>query len=201
MRLRVKVPAPLKALLWGAFFLLLLPYPARAEVYPEPYKSPAYLQAYYRAVRYYNPRLSDQESWRIVLALLHYAHSYRLDPRLVTAVIACESHFNPRAVSPAGAIGLAQLMPQTAREVKSSDPYNIDLNIRGACYLLKKHLLTYGWSQTANLLPPPPALLLALAAYNAGPGAVERYGGIPPYAETQNYVRRVLEEYRRLCGV
>ncbi|MBQ7529888.1 lytic transglycosylase domain-containing protein [bacterium] len=171
------------------------------ETLQEPYKSRAYLNSYYRAVKYYNSNLTHRQTEQIVLAILHYSYEYSLDPRLVTAVIACESNFNPKAVSPAGAIGLAQLMPYTAKSVKTDDPYNINLNIRGACYLLKSHLLQYGQEQTRDLSSIPYALQLTLAAYNAGPGAVSKYGGIPPYRETQNYVRNVISEYKRLCGM
>lgn len=101
------------------------------------------------------------------------------------ALIRVESAYNPSAVSPKGATGLAQLMPATARSlgVDITDPMqNLD---GGARYLLAQ-------------LDRFKSLSLALAAYNAGPAAVERYGGIPPYAETQTYVRRVLTEYEHL---
>lgn len=173
---------------------------AQEQLLQEPYKSKAYLNSYYQAVRYYNGNLSDRDTKTIVLAILHYAYEYSLDPRFVTAVIACESGFNPKAVSPAGAIGLGQLMPDTAKSVKTNDPYNINLNIRGACYLLKSHLLSYGCRNTVDLSYFPEAISLTLAAYNAGPGAVSKYKGIPPYRETQNYVYNVTREYRRLCG-
>ncbi|MGM9992290.1 MAG: transglycosylase SLT domain-containing protein [Candidatus Bruticola sp.] len=188
------------------FILMLLfiwqPIPSSAQdiILQEPYKSQAYLNSYYHTIRYYNSTLSDKDTKKIVLAILHYAYEYSLDPRLVTAVLACESNFNPKAVSPAGAIGLGQLMPETAKSVKTDDPYNINLNIRGSCYILKGHLLRYGCSSTEDLTYLPKALSLTLAAYNAGPGAVSKYQGIPPYRETQNYVRNVLREYRRLCG-
>lgn len=172
---------------------------AEEELQP-PYKSQAYLNSYLRTVKYYNPNLTKKEAQTIVLALLHYSYEYSLDPRFVAAVIACESGFNPKAVSPAGAVGLGQLMPATARAVDTDDPYNINLNIRGACYLLKRNLLKYGCSFTEDLSDIPPALPLALAAYNAGPGAVARYRGVPPYRETQSYVRNVIGEYRTLCG-
>lgn len=173
---------------------------AQDQLLQEPYKSQAYLNSYYQAVRYYNSGLNDRDTKTIVLAVLHYAYEYSLDPRFVMAVIACESGFNPQAVSPAGAIGLGQLMPDTARSVKTNDPYNINLNIRGACYLLKSHLLRYGCRNTLNLSYLPEAMSLTLAAYNAGPGAVSQYNGVPPYKETQNYVYSVIKEYRRLCG-
>ncbi len=104
---------------------------------------------------------------------------YGVPPALLAAVAKAESSFNPRAVSPAGARGLMQIMPGTAREL-GVDPMDPRQAVDGAARLLASHLKTFG----------SPAL--ALAAYNAGPGAVRKYDGIPPYAETQNYVRRVL---------
>lgn len=100
---------------------------------------------------------------------------------LVEAVARVESGLNPRAVSPAGALGLMQLMPATARALGANDPFDPAQNVEaGARYL--RHLLDrFGGN-----------LRLALAAYNAGPGAVERYGGVPPYSETRTYVEKVL---------
>lgn len=113
------------------------------------------------------------------------AEEASLDPALVAAVAAVESGFNPRAVSPAGAVGVMQLMPGTAAELGVSDPFDPAQNVRaGARYL-------------RNLLDRFGKLELALAAYNAGPGAVERYGGIPPYRETVEYVKKVLDRLRR----
>ncbi len=157
------------------------------------YRDEAYLNAYRQAVVYYNPHLGTAQVETVVTALLHYAHHYRLDPRLVTALMACESGFRPDALSSAGARGLGQLMPGTARD-EGVDPDRIPSNIHGACRVLRRHLDRYA-DRPGSL-----QLELALAAYNAGPGAVERYGGIPPYAETVGYVTRVLTEYRRLCG-
>ena len=102
-----------------------------------------------------------------------------LDPRLFLALINQESRFNPGAVSPAGAIGLTQLMPGTAADL-NVDPRDPWQNLAGGARYLRQQLDTFG----------DPAL--ALAAYNAGPGAVRRYGGVPPYAETQNYVKAIL---------
>ena len=99
--------------------------------------------------------------------------------RVLAAVASAESGFNPDAVSPAGARGLMQLMPGTAREL-GVDPMNPASAIDGAARLLAAHLRDFG------------SLPLALAAYNAGPGAVQRAGGIPPYPETRAYVRKVL---------
>lgn len=177
-----------------ALVLLWAPAAAQNGRYQQSYyRDEAYLRAYRQAVLYYNPALSAAEVERIVTALLHYAHHYSLDPRLVTALVACESGFRPGAVSPAGARGLGQLMPGTA-QAEGVDPDTIAQNIHGACRVLRRNLNRYADSS------PQRRLELALAAYNAGPGAVTRYGEIPPYAETTAYVARVLAEYRRLCG-
>ncbi len=103
---------------------------------------------------------------------------YQLPQGLLAAVAQAESGGNPAAVSPAGAQGLMQLMPGTAREL-GVDPWVPAQAVQGAAQLLSKHLRTFG------------SVPLALAAYNAGPGAVEQYGGIPPYRETQNYVTKI----------
>ncbi len=108
------------------------------------------------------------------------AEQYRVDPALVRAVIHAESGFSPRARSPKGAIGLMQLMPGTAREVGVIDPHSPAQNIRGGVRYLAGLLARFQNNIT-----------LATAAYNAGPGAVEKYSGVPPYAETQAYVQRV----------
>ena len=97
--------------------------------------------------------------------------------RLFTALINQESRFNPRAVSPKGAQGLGQLMPATARGLGVQDPFDPAENLNGAARYLTKQLDTFG------------SVSLALAAYNAGPSRVEQYGGVPPFKETQNYVR------------
>jgi hypothetical protein len=103
---------------------------------------------------------------------------YGLPDGLLSAVAKAESSYNPKAVSSAGARGLMQLMPATAAGL-GVDPMNPAQAVDGAARLLKNHLSTFD------------SVPLALAAYNAGPGAVRRYGGIPPYAETQNYVRKI----------
>ncbi|MFQ3548311.1 MAG: lytic transglycosylase domain-containing protein [Armatimonadota bacterium] len=108
------------------------------------------------------------------------ADKYGVEPSLVKAVIKAESGFNPNARSAAGAQGLMQLMPATARSLGVTDSFDPIQNIEGGVKYLKKQLDTFG------------DVRLALAAYNAGPNAVVRHGGIPPYRETQNYVQKVL---------
>ena len=122
--------------------------------------------------------------WRQVVD--REAERYGLDPKLVRAVIYVESGENPVAVSPKGAQGLMQLMPGTAAEVGVDDPLRPRENIRGGVGYLATLIHDFDGQ-----------LELALAAYNAGPGAVRKYGGIPPYRETQEYVRKVLDVYRR----
>jgi soluble lytic murein transglycosylase-like protein len=109
------------------------------------------------------------------------ARKYDLPAGLIRSVIRHESNFDPQAKSHAGALGLMQLMPATAREMGVGDPLDIEQNIDGGSRYLKKMLDQFDGD-----------LRKALAAYNAGPGTVRRYGGVPPYRETRNYVRRVM---------
>ncbi len=104
-----------------------------------------------------------------------------LDPSLVRAVVRAESNFDPQAVSPAGAKGLMQLTDATARSLGVTDVFDPAQNVAAGTRYLKQLLARFGGD-----------LPRALAAYNAGPGAVEQYGGVPPFAETEQYVRRVL---------
>ncbi|OPY92115.1 MAG: Membrane-bound lytic murein transglycosylase C precursor [Syntrophaceae bacterium PtaU1.Bin231] len=111
---------------------------------------------------------------------------YKVDYSLVKAVIKAESNFNHKAVSPKGAQGLMQLMPKTASTLQVRDSFEPESNIEGGVKYLRYLMNVYN-----GHLP------LALAAYNAGEKAVARYGGIPPYAETQGYVRRVMALYKQ----
>lgn len=115
------------------------------------------------------------------------ANRFRIDPRLVEAMVEVESAFEPRATSPKGAMGLLQLMPGTADELGVANAYHIKSNLMGACEYLRGLLNRFRFD-----LPK------AIAAYNAGPHNVRKYGGIPPFRETQLYVRRVLAAYGRL---
>ena len=114
----------------------------------------------------------------------HAALKYNVDPVLLTSLIGQESSFNQNAVSPAGAVGYGQLMPDTAAEL-GVDPYDPEQNIDGSARYLRQMLDSNGGN-----------VKLALAAYNAGQGAVNQYGGIPPYEETQDYVSSVMSGYR-----
>jgi soluble lytic murein transglycosylase-like protein len=120
-----------------------------------------------------------------VLPLIHrLAQQYSIDPRLVQAIITVESNFDPHAVSRAGAQGLMQLMPTTAARYRVEDPFDPHANIEGGILYLRDLLRMF-----------PGDLRHVLAAYNAGEGTVQQFGGVPPYPETQRYVERVLTLY------
>ncbi len=123
----------------------------------------------------------QRELERYTRHINHFANQYGVDPKLVRAVIATESCFNPRAVSRVGAQGLMQLMPETARLLGVKDPFDPRQNIAGGVRYLRMMLDEFDGD-----------FELALAAYNAGPEAVKKYKGIPPYRETRNYVRKIL---------
>ena len=108
------------------------------------------------------------------------AKAHGIDPALLAGLVKQESGFNPDAGSPAGAQGLTQLMPATAASLGVSDVHDPAQALEGGAKYLRRQLDRFGGD-----------VARALAAYNAGPGAVERFGGVPPYAETQNYVRKV----------
>jgi soluble lytic murein transglycosylase len=112
------------------------------------------------------------------------SEKYNIEPSLLKAVIEVESNWNSQAVSRKGAQGLMQLMPSTAKNLKVRNPFNPEENIEGGAKYLKSLLDKYSGD-----------LSLALAAYNAGPGKIDKYGGVPPIAETKEYVKRVLGLY------
>ena len=148
-----------------------------------------------RAVAHFNPRLSARELQEITQGIVGYCAKYGFtafdDQMLVVAVIAAESHFNPRARSYKGAAGLGQLMPSTAAAY-GVDPYSPTQNLDAAIKILRGNLDKYrGREDQWNL---------ALAAYNAGSGAVKRHGGVPPYRETRNYLWRIYEYWCSLTG-
>ncbi|MFP6869773.1 MAG: lytic transglycosylase domain-containing protein [Nitrospinota bacterium] len=151
--------------------LLFRPGPPGSGTSPQGLVSPSLIEQYPDIYRY----------------IRHYSSLYRVDPLLVQAVIKVESAFDPMAVSHKGAKGLMQINEITAKHLGVKNPFNIRENIEGGTRYLEMLLKKHYWN-----------LHLALASYNAGPGTVERYKGIPPFRETRRYVWKVLGEYRRL---
>jgi len=134
----------------------------------------------------YRPARSPEAPERLNAMIQASARRHNLDPALLQAVIEAESNFNPKAVSRAGAMGLMQLMPTTAAALGVEDPFDEQANLQAGSRYLRQ------------LLDEFEQLPLALAAYNAGENAVRRFGNtIPPYPETQTYVRRVMNYYYR----
>lgn len=112
------------------------------------------------------------------------AEKYNVDVKLLKAIAHAESNFNPNATSSSGAMGVMQLMPSTAKSLGITDAYNAYDNIMGGAKVIAEHLANYNGDVS-----------LSLAAYNAGSGNVAKYGGVPPFTETQNYIKKVLAYY------
>ena len=123
---------------------------------------------------------------RLAKLIQKYAKQHGVDPKLVQAMIRQESGFNPMAVSPKGAMGLMQLMPETAASLGVEDPFDLEQNLKGGIRFLKRCLHRFDQN-----------LPLALAAYNAGPGRVVEHQGMPPFKETHTYVKKIVLDY---CG-
>jgi soluble lytic murein transglycosylase len=134
-------------------------------------------------------RLVEPPTSRLAELVEHWAVQRDLDPRLVQSVMQVESGYNPRALSTKGAIGLMQLMPETALELEVEDPWDPEQNVKGGTEYLRRMLDQFSGD-----------LERALAAYNAGPNAVVRHSGVPPFAETRAYVSRVLCLFEGGCG-
>jgi soluble lytic murein transglycosylase-like protein len=144
--------------------------------------------ARYRPVFPGTKSMGNERKYDHIIRMLCREH--QMDFSLVKAVIKAESAFNPRAVSKKGAQGLMQLMPDTARELRVDDPFDPYDNLQGGVRYLRRMLNTFDGN-----------ISLALAAYNAGPGAVQNSRAIPPYPETRMYVRRVLQYHQEYLNI
>lgn len=144
---------------------------------------------YAQHIKEINRQVDSSQARKIAYSVLVKSQRYGIDPRLVFALITQESRFNARAVSSAGAKGLGQLMPGTAAHLGVKQVFDIDQNIDGTIRYLITQLVTFNGNLT-----------YALAAYNAGPANVTRYGGVPPFSETQHYVKVINRTYETLVN-
>jgi soluble lytic murein transglycosylase-like protein len=138
-----------------------------------------------KVVNAYHPAQAKQRPFSEIIK--EASSKYGIDEQVISAVIQQESSFDPQAVSSGGALGLMQLMPATAESLGVTDPFNAEQNIMAGCQYLRDKIDEFGGD-----------LSLGLAAYNAGSGAVRKYGGIPPYKETQEYVKKITHSVDRL---
>ena len=155
---------------------------------------------YRRLVRRWNRRLSEADVDKITTSILYFSDRNNLDPRLPVAMIIAESDFDLYSTSRTGAMGLSQLMPETARGFGITNAYDPVQNIGAAVHILRGHLDDYGGAPANAGMIPFNQIALTMAAYNAGPGAVRKYHGVPPYRETQRYIKRVASLYRQMCA-
>ncbi len=153
---------------------------------------------YAKFIRKQNRRLTEQDANLIARGIIGFSLKYGVDARLIMAMVMVESGFDPNSTSKTGARGLGQLMPGTAKWMGVSDSYDTVDNLYGTVKLIRGHLDKYQHQTGGNSYE---SLVLALAAYNAGEGAVSKHRGVPPYRETQAYVRRVVGLYAQFAGV
>jgi len=159
----------------------------------------AHEDQYAAVIKGINKKLSDNEARIIARSILTYCQQtsygdkgeFWVDPRMIMAIIRAESAFKPKAVSKVGALGLGQLMPATAKTFGIKDPFDPIQNLYGCVKYNEREM--YRWRNHKNWLE------LVIASYNAGAGAVQKYGGVPPYDETRNFVRIVKRYYYELA--
>ena len=193
------IPAPSRPVVGTISGSAQGPYPSRgasvgtiASALVGPYNDQQIIAAYARAVESFNRRLSDSEASALASMIIQFSRKWGVDARLVMAVVAAESRFNPLATSRKGAMGLGQLMPATARGMGVQNAYDPSQNLDACVCLIRNHL-----EQGAGDLDT--TLSLALARYNAGGGAVRRWGGVPPYRETLGYIARVKDVFLQMA--
>jgi soluble lytic murein transglycosylase-like protein len=145
--------------------------------------------SYASVLRVINPKISDWQSKSYAKSVLANAARTHVDPRFIMAIVTVESDWRANAVSRVGARGLGQLMPGTAAHLQVN-PRNAADNLRGTAKYLQSLMSRFAGQENA--------LVKTIAGYNAGPNAVTRFGGIPPFAETQRYVIKVLRVYKQL---
>jgi soluble lytic murein transglycosylase-like protein len=186
--------APL-AFALAACVLTVRPAPAAAYTASQKLPNEQAMRIYVEAIRYFNPGIDESEARHIVAAIVSDSMQAGIDPRLVVAIVATESAFDRTARSAAGARGLGQLMPGTAADDNVTNVEDIDQNIRGTVMTLKGNLEHYAHYDMQH------QYVYAIAAYNAGAGAVDEYHGVPPYDETIRYVYKVIGLWRRFYGL
>jgi soluble lytic murein transglycosylase-like protein len=154
------------------------------------------LPVYANFIRGYNKRLTQRQAEEIATGIIGFSIRYGVDARLIMAMVLVESGFNPEAKSYAGAMGLGQLMPGTANGMGITNAYDTYQNLYGTVRVIRGHIERY----TKKTGDGFEGLILALAAYNAGSGNVRKHGGVPPFKQTQNYIRKVIAAYRQFSG-
>jgi len=164
---------------------------APASAQTEPAAAAAPVAAMVNVMRSFNPQLTIAKAQAYARSVMADAMRTHLDPKFIMSIVTVESHWRSNAVSAVGAQGLGQLMPYTAKKL-GVNPHVPSDNLRGTSNYLRSLMNTFK--------NKPNAVKLAIAGYNAGPKAVQKYHGIPPYAETQTYVTRVLHVWHQLDG-
>lgn len=180
--------APLLAGLCCAVAMCFPALAAASTPHPIPQNSTT-IAVYATVLRHYNPQLPGWQSQALARHLLATAERWKLDANMLAAIVTVESSWHTHALSSAGAIGLGQLMPGTAATL-GVNPHDPASNLSGAARYLSGLMQTFGSN--------PNRYELVFAAYNAGPKAVQRFGGIPPFEETQRYVVKVLRTWHHL---